>query len=186
MVLFFVGILLASCKNDAKTSKVEDQKENTTQENKKVLKVTDTYSVDGINFKLLQNGDQAELKIEAKDRIVKGNIKLSPPCYFLKWNGKVQSFAYPDVKVTHTLVVLGDTVGTDVKKYFGFNENDDFSRICGEAIQGILIKKDSVIVTERVLDGGFMCADPGTDEKIFWEFAHTRETYKKSRNPKYR
>ncbi|NAW51815.1 hypothetical protein GNY06_10680, partial [Elizabethkingia argentiflava] len=60
MVLFFVGILLASCKNDAKTSKVEDQKENTTQKNKKILKVTDTFSVDGINFKLLQNGDQAE------------------------------------------------------------------------------------------------------------------------------
>ncbi|NAW50257.1 hypothetical protein GNY06_02260, partial [Elizabethkingia argentiflava] len=184
--LFFVGILLASCKNDAKTSKVEDQKENTTQENKKILKVTDTFSVDGINFKLLQNGDQAEIKIEAKDRIVKGNIKLSPPCYFLKRYGKVQSFAYPDVKVTHTLVVLGDTVGADTKKYFGFNENDDFSRICGEGIQGILIKKDSVIVTERVLEEIFTCADSGSDEKNFWDFAHTRETYKQSRNPKYR
>ncbi|NAW49892.1 hypothetical protein GNY06_00245, partial [Elizabethkingia argentiflava] len=168
------------------TSKVEDQKENTTQKNKKILKVTDTFSVDGINFKLLQNGDQAELKTEAKDRVVKGNIKLSPPCYFLKLNGKVQSFAYPNVKVAHTLIVLGDTVGTDVKKYFGFDENDDFSRICGEGIQGILIKKDSVIVTERVLDGGFRCVDPGTDEKDYWDFAHRRETYKQTRNPKYR
>ncbi|NAW51698.1 hypothetical protein GNY06_10035, partial [Elizabethkingia argentiflava] len=51
---------------------------------------------------------------------------------------------------------------------------------------GILIKKDSVIVTERVLEEIFTCADPGADEKECWDFAHTRETYKQSHNPKNR
>ncbi|NAW50007.1 hypothetical protein GNY06_00885, partial [Elizabethkingia argentiflava] len=44
------------------------------------------------------------------------NIKLSPPCYFLQRYGQVQSFAYPYLKVSPTLVVLGDTVGADPKK----------------------------------------------------------------------
>lgn len=185
-VFFYVGALFTSCQNDTTKSKVGGNKEIITKDDKAILKVTDTYSVDGIRFQLLQNGKKAEIKVDAKDKVVHGNIKLSPPCYFLKRRGKVQSFSYPDVEIDHTLIFLGDTVGTDRKRYWGFDDNDDFSRICGEAIQGILIKRDSIIITERVLDGGFRCENPGTDEKDYWDFAHTRATVKDARKQKYR
>ena len=178
-VMLFGLLVLSSCYQN-KTNEIK-------KENKDfVSKVTDTYTVDGVYFELLQNDDKGEIKITSKDRVIKGNVKLSPPCYFLKWNAKVQSFSYPDVGVDHTLIIVGDTMGIDRKRHFGFDDNDDFNRICGEAIQGILIKKDSIIITDRVLDGGGRCVDPGTDEKDFWDFAHTRETVKEARNYKYR
>lgn len=166
-------VLFIACQNDT-------NKKNTRKE---VIKITDTYSVDGVDFELLQNGDKAEIKIISKDRVVTGKLKISPPCYFLKRLGNVQSFSYPDIQVEHTLIVLGDTVGMDRKRHFGVVEDN---KICGVAIQGILIKKDSVIITERVLDGGFACEDSGRDEKDYWDFAHRRETVKDARNPKYR
>jgi hypothetical protein len=172
-LLFLVLLLFIACQNN--TNKKHTEKE--------VIKITDTYSVDGVDLELLQSGDKADIKITSKDRKVKGKLKISPPCYFLKRWGKVQSFAYSEVGVEHTLIVLGDTVGMDRKRYFGIVEDN---KICGVAIQGILIKKDSVIITERVMDGGFACKDSGRDEKDYWDFAHTRETVKNARNPKYR
>lgn len=189
MIWFFIAaVLLTSCQNNQDISKIADGKTKITssKENKAVLKVTDTYSVDGIKFQLLQYGDTAKINIESKGRIIQGELKLSPPCYFVKRWGEVQSFAYPDVGVEYTLIVLGDTVGIDRKKYFGMNEEADFSRICGEGIQGVLIKKDSIIVSERVLDGGFTCLDSGRDEKDFWDFAHTRRTVENARKLRYR
>lgn len=167
----FLGTLLfmVSCQGDM--SKAGKQRNSANQ-----LKVTDTCTVKGIFLELLQNpvSNKAELRMSSGKVVIKGKIQLSPPCYFLRRDKKLQMYSYPEIDVEKTLIILGDTVGAEKKKYFGFDQNDDFSRICGMGTQGILIKRDSIIITNRVLTAGFTCVDPGTDEKDFWDFAHNR------------
>jgi len=153
-----------------------DRSKSVKQHNADQLKVTDTCTVNGVFFELLENpvADKAELRMSSEKIVRQGKIQLSPPCYFLRRNKKLQMYSYPEVDVEKTLIILGDTVGAEKKKYFGFGKSDDFSRICGMGIQGILIKRDSVIITKKVLTAGFRCIDPGTDEKDFWDFAHNR------------
>ncbi|MGG5211043.1 hypothetical protein ACQWU4_19145 [Chryseobacterium sp. MIQD13] len=153
-ILFVVSILflVLSCKKD---------KENLSQsitENNAVI-VTDTTLIDGVLLELINNNGKAELRINSKVS-GSGNIKISPPCYFLRWTGnKVENFSYPDAGVDHTLVILGN-----IDKRPG--------RICGKGLQGLLFKKGSIVITPKTLANSFTCADSGADEKIFWGFAH--------------
>jgi hypothetical protein len=170
---FLLGTLLftVSCQSEVLEGGKQLNLENGDQ-----LKVTDTCMVNGVLFELLYNpvSDKAALRMSSEKVVQQGKIQLSPPCYFLRRNKKLQMYSYPEVDIEKTLIILGDTVGADKKRYFGFKESDDFSRICGMGTQGILVKKDSVIITHKVLTGGFTCTDPGTDEKDFWDFAHNR------------
>ena len=170
---FLLGAVLstASCQSD-----VSENVKQLNAGNGDRLEITDTCTVNGVFFELLQNpvSDKAELRIASEKVARRGKINLSPPCYFLREDGNLQTYSYPEIGIERTLIILGDTVGAAKKKYFGFDDKDDFSRICGMGIQGILIKKDSVILTNKALTAGFRCVDPGTDEKDFWDFAHNR------------
>lgn len=153
-ILLVVSILflVLSCKKDK-----ENLRQPVTKNNAAI--VTDTTLINGVLLELIDNNGKAELKINSKIS-GSGNIKISPPCYFLRWEGnKVENFPYPDAGVDHTLVILGD-----IDKRSG--------RICGKGLQGLLFKKDSIIITPRTLTHSLTCADSGADEKIFWGFAH--------------
>ncbi|WP_419870144.1 hypothetical protein [Chryseobacterium sp. CT-SW4] len=132
--------------------------------------VTDTTHIDGIVLELINDNGKAELKINSEEYKLSGEIKIKPPCYFLRWEkNKVENFSYPDVGVKHTLVILGNMATEEDRKTFGAVESNN---ICGTGMQGILFKKDSIIVTNKTLTHSFVCADTGTDEKDFSGFAH--------------
>jgi hypothetical protein len=147
---FLLGTLLftVACQHE-----VSESGKHLNSENGDQLKVTDTCTVNGVLFELLYHpvSDKAALRISSEKVIRQGKIQLSPPCYFLRRNKTLQMYSYPEVDIEKTLIILGDTVGAAEKRYFGFDESDDFSRICGMGTQGILIKKDSVIITNKVL-----------------------------------
>jgi hypothetical protein len=163
-VLSSIGlILLNSC----------DKKENIEKKvTSETIKITDTCSINGVYFQLTQNLDIAELKINSKDHNKIKKLQLKAPCYFLRNSNKVQTYSYNDKAIENVIIILGDTVGKKEKTYFGFNEKDNFKRICGKTTQAILIKKDSIILTKKILKNGFRCTDSGTDEKDFYDFAH--------------
>lgn len=134
------------------------------------LQVTDTAKINGVLLELIDNNGQAELKINSNKYKVSGIIKISPPFYFLRNSTKrVQDFTYKDVGVDHTLIIMGELATPQEREKFG---ETDRNRLCGRHMQGILLKEDSVIITNNVLKNSFVCADTGTDEKDFWGFAH--------------
>ena len=170
---YLLGTLLftVSCQGE-----VSQGGKQLSSENRDQLKVTDTCMVNGVLFELLYNpaSGKAELRMSSEKVFRQGKIQVSPPCYFLRRNKELQMYSYPEINIGQTLIILGDTVGAVEKRHFGFNESDNFNRICGMGIQGILIKKDSVVITNKVLTSSFRCADSGADEKDFWDFAHNR------------
>ncbi|MCS4302804.1 hypothetical protein [Chryseobacterium sp. BIGb0232] len=150
----------------------KNQEKEYTQSNtkKSTIIVTDTTNIDGVLLELINDNGKAKLKINTKEYKLSGDIKINPPCYFLRWEkNKVENFSYPDVGVKHTLVILGNMATKDDRKTFGAENSDN---ICGTGMQGILFKKDSIIVTNKILTHSFVCADIGTDEKDFSGFAH--------------
>lgn len=137
---------------------------------KNAVIVTDTAIIDGVLLELTNDNGKAELSINSKKYKLSGNIKIKPPCYFLRRDkNKVENFSYPDVGVKHTLIILGNMATQDERKIFGAENSNT---ICGTGMQGILFKKDSIIITNKTLTHSFVCADTGTDEKDFNGFAH--------------
>ncbi|REC48541.1 hypothetical protein DRF67_06900 [Chryseobacterium pennipullorum] len=155
--IFFVLLLslaTLSCKND-------DKKNHERITNSTITKVTDTATINGILLELTDHNGQAGLRINSKEYRVSGSIKISPPCYFLRWEkNTIENFSYPDYGVDHALAILGNTT----------KQNDQ--RTCGTHLQGILFKKENIIITNTTLTQSFSCTDTGADEKVFWGFAH--------------
>ncbi len=132
---------------------------------------TDMATIGKDKFELIQKGEQAFLIVNSKSIKIEGNLKLTPPCYFLRGNGKIQSFAYTDVKADKVLIIIGNIAGNDDKKQYGVDNN----LICGKKIQGLVLKGNKAVLTEKTIDGALSCKDNGLDEKDFWFFAHPQK-----------
>ncbi|WP_347217582.1 hypothetical protein [Chryseobacterium sp.] len=154
ILILTLSFFLFSCKKNKENNDLPDTKNH-------IAKVTDTTLINGVLLELMENNGKAELRVNSKTYTLSGNIKVNPPCYFLRnGNKKSESFSYPDIKVDHTLIILGNI------------EKQDSDKICGKGLQGIIFKNDSIIITSKTLQHSFACADTGTDEKNFWGFAH--------------
>ena len=100
-----------------------------------------------------------------------------PPCYFTRRNNtRPQHYSYSDVNVDAVLIVVGTPINNEKRKMLSPGLPDNL--VCGEAIQGILIKKDVVRPSRNVQGGGVICKDKGLDEKDFWYFAHDTQSKK--------
>ena len=132
---------------------------------------TDTANIGKDKFELIQKGNEAFL-ISSSTRIkIEGNLKLTPPCYFLREKNQIQTFSYADVKADNVLIIIGNIASNDDKKHYGVNDD----RICGKKIQGLVLKGNKAILTELTIDGALSCKDNGLDEKDFWSFAHEQK-----------
>jgi hypothetical protein len=133
--------------------------------------ITDIATIGKDKFELIQKGEQAFLIVNSKNIKIEGNLKLTPPCYFLREKSQIQTFTYSDVKVDKVLIIIGNIAGNDDKKHYGVNDN----RICGKKIQGLIFKGNKAILTEKTIDGALSCKDNGLDEKDFCFFAHPQK-----------
>ncbi len=130
--------------------------------------VTDTAKIGKFYFELVQINDQALIRITSDKTQVEYELELTPPCYFLREFGEIQTFSYPDVDVEKVIVIIGDIANYKEKMNFGV----DSSKVCGKKIQGLVMKNGSVIPSKQTISGSLSCKDNGLDEKDFWDFAH--------------
>lgn len=148
---FIIGVFfLQSCK--------KNEKENSTEDHKIVK--TDTANINGAFLELINNNGIGELKITSDKYKFSGKIKIKPPCYFLRNNGKVTSYPYPKFNIEKAIVIVGGT------------KKDSLNQVSGTEIQGLLFKKDSIIITDGTLKNySPINKDIGIDEKDYWGFA---------------
>lgn len=129
---------------------------------------TDTVDIGAYKFELIQKGNEAILRTISNNKKSDVRLSLKPPCYFLREEGELQTFAYDDIGVESVAIVIGNIVDKVRKSEYGV-ESD---KICGEKIQGFVIKHNNVFITEKTISGALSCKDNGLDEKDFWDFAH--------------
>ena len=132
--------------------------------------VTDSCQFLGATLRLVQEGDSAYLEANDANRKMTGRLKVTPPCYFLRSEGKLETYAYTDVGVQGVLIVVGKIADVELKK----NLNAPEDAVCGEENQGILFKKKLIVLTERIGTDGLFCKDYGTDEKEYRDFAYRK------------
>jgi len=149
---FIIGsLLLASCQN------------NTQQ------KITDSCVVDGVELKLIQNGNVAVLETGSGSNKVEGIIAMDAPCYFLRYQGNVVTFSYEDIEADNVVAIIGNIADERAKAKEGVPQD----AICGNIIQGIVIKSDSrILLTEKTQGDRVVCKDSGLDEMHFWMLSH--------------
>lgn len=134
-------------------------KKSETLEDHKIVK-TDTANINGAFLELINNNGVGELKITSDTYKLSGKIKIKPPCYFLRNNGKVTSYTYPKFNIEKAIIILGG-----VRK-------DSLNQLSGTEIQGVLFKKDSIIISAGTLKNySPINKDVGIDEKDYWGFA---------------
>ncbi len=115
--------------------------------------ITDTVAINGALIELIDNKGKSSIRVNSKKHFLIGNIKAISPCRFLRRDGKVLSFSYPDIGVDHTIIVQGRG-----------------------GIQGILFKKDSIICGDYITSSSPYNIEEGADEILYFDFAH--RTYK--------
>lgn len=147
-IILIIGALLSSCQQTSI--------------------ITDTTNIGKFKFELVQKNDQTLLRTILNKTKVEHELKLAPPCYFLRKKGEIQTFSYPDVDIENVIIIIGDIANYEDKE----NYEVDSSKVCGKKIQGLIIKNGNVILTGKTISGGLSCKDNGLDEKDFWDFAH--------------
>ena len=95
-------------------------------------------------------------------------LKLKPPCYFLRRDEVFQYYVYPSLNVDAVFIIVGDLI--DPKRHV---EGDVPKRaLCGEKSQAVLVKNGVVQVLPDLLEGLAVCKDLGLDEKHFRMIAY--------------
>ncbi|WMJ74367.1 hypothetical protein RCC89_14505 [Cytophagaceae bacterium ABcell3] len=127
--------------------------------------VTDTCTFNDIRFELITKNDKAYLVTEQNGQLSSEELKLDPPCYFLRKDSSVQSYSYkePDAEV---IIIVGNLLDEERKAYFGADQ----SMVCGEKALGVLIMDGLATLSNNSLSGGIVCKDYGLDEKDFRSF----------------
>ena len=98
-------------------------------------------------------------------------LQPTAPCFFLRRGGKVQNFAYSDVKADFVVIIAGTELSDAKRKTWNLKQGE----VCGEAAQAVLQTAGQVRTSKSVHSGGVYCRDQGVDEKDFFSFAHDPE-----------
>ncbi|WP_347219863.1 hypothetical protein [Chryseobacterium sp.] len=140
--VMIIYILALACSKESKkiSSTKSDENKNT---------ITDTALVNNILLKLIDSADAGVLRIYSDQYKISGKIKIKPPCYFLKREGKILSFSYPDIGVDETIIMQGNN-----------------------GVQGIIFKKDSIIYEDYFPTTSPYNIKEGADEIVYQDFAH--------------
>ncbi|MGE8555667.1 MAG: hypothetical protein ACN6OB_17250 [Chryseobacterium jejuense] len=149
--IIYISIItfcLQACKDNKVSLKAADQ-----------TVTTDTARINGVLLELTDHNGIGKLKITPDTYKLSGNIKIKSPCYFLRHNGKVSSYAYPQFNIQNTLIILGNT------------KKDSLNKNYGTEIQGILFKNDSIKIAGTLKNYSPIYAETGVDEKDYWGFA---------------
>jgi hypothetical protein len=133
--------------------------------------ISDHAELHGYTFTIDAEGSACVLKYNGPPKNGEMVLGPRPPCYFLRRDSPdPQSFPYQDRAIRATLIVMGSPINEETRRRW----NLPGDLVCGEEIQGVLIKKQQVALSKTVLKKGVWCKDKGTDEKDFWLFAHEK------------
>lgn len=149
--VIYISIIIFSlqaCKDNKRSLKTTDK-----------TVITDTARIDGVLLQLTDNNGVSKLKITPNTYKLSGNIKIKSPCYFLRHNGKVVSYVYPQFNIQKTIIILGNT------------KKDSLNKIYGTEIQGVLFKNDSIKTVGTLRNYSPVYVETGVDEKDYWGFA---------------
>ena len=161
--ILYLGLFLCaySCtKSERHSTQLVTKSENTAVKSI----VTDTATINGIHFELIDNKGIAELQVKSGYTNIEGKIKMTPPCYFVRYDHKLRIHQYTDIGILASIMILGDPLQS---------KNDSGKKIfCGKTLQGITLKNDNKIrISTRVINAGQFCLDSWVDEKEFSSFA---------------
>ncbi|WP_419868815.1 hypothetical protein [Chryseobacterium sp. CT-SW4] len=144
-----ISFLLISCKKKDTLSTVPNNS----------WEITDTVKVNTALLTLANNKGKGQLRTSLGYKIG-GEVKIQCPCYFLRSKEKVNRYSYPEFDISDAVVILGKV------------HKDSLNKIYGTEIQGVLLKKDSIILTSGVLRNySPIDKELGVDEKDYWGFA---------------
>lgn len=131
--------------------------------------ITDSCVVDGVSMVLLKSGNESILTIKKDGIETRRQLKIAPPCYFIRSDKRIQAFSYKEKK-TKVVMITGHLMEDEEKAYLGASQE----MVCGQKAQGVLFRNDSVLLSKKVLTDGMFCKDYGLDEKDFWTLAHEK------------
>ncbi len=132
----------------------------------------DSVKANNLELSLIKNENSVtSLNVlkNGKELNVKGEFLISNPMGFVKRDGKPQYYSYSKLGIDYVFIIIGDIVS---------DRNSDIKSICGRKIQGVVVKGDSVYLTNRILSGNITCSDYVLDEKVFFDFANCSDENK--------
>lgn len=77
--------------------------------------VTDSCQFLGTTLRLIQEGNSAYLEAEDPSRKLTGKLKITPPCYFLRFEGKLETYAYKNIGIQGVIMVIGKMADVELK-----------------------------------------------------------------------
>jgi hypothetical protein len=131
------------------------------------LEVVDEFTQDGTRLQILSDHNACVIKTGST------SLALRPkaPCFFLRRDGKIQSYDYKDAAVDWIVIVAGTTVTDAHRKTWNLGAQD----VCGEQTSAVVRRAGRVRVLTGVHSNGAYCKDRGVDETEFRSLAHDPE-----------
>lgn len=149
------------------------------------------YELSGYRIALLSDGDCCSVSYRQLDSNAEPQyftLALSPPCYWLRGDfsknpfnrkftggipvsnkGGIMAIKYPSARNTTVAIIIGRSKGkSDDPELMGYYKGKE----CASHMQGVLLSKNGVRLSEPEYHVGIRCSEYGTDEKEFWLFAH--------------
>lgn len=117
--ILYLGLFLCaySCtKSERHSTQLVTKSENTAVKSI----ITDTATINGIQFELIDNKGIAELQVKSGYTNIEGKIKMTPPCYFVRYDHKLRIHQYTDIGILASVMILGDPLQSKMipeKKY---------------------------------------------------------------------
>ena len=128
--------------------------------------ILDETTVDGTPLQIVGRENACLLRSGATEF----PLRPKSPCFFLRRDGKVQTFRYGDAGVDWVVILAGTAVSDADRRTWNLGE----AEVCGTESQAVL-QKNGLRLAKSVHSGGVYCRDKGVDEKEFWAFAHDPE-----------
>jgi len=159
--IYILSILfLGACNKATKPLKEESASSDMTYSKK-----IDSCIIDNYALAIIDSSGNAYLKSKNSSQTIE--IGMKSPVYFLRDNNEVKTYAYKDISVTHTILIIGEEASKEVKKKM----NNESLVFCGTILKGILLK-DKTFEISNVKITGVFCRDKGIDEKNYNIIAH--------------
>lgn len=110
--------------------------------------------------------NQSECKIELKDTQLQLNI--SGDCHFIKNSNSdsIRTKYYEDINA-HVTLIVGDPLPKDPNYPLTMERTD-----CGSTIKALIVKSNSVYISDKSFSDTVTCAGIGSDEKEYYMLAH--------------
>ncbi len=129
------------------------------------VNITDKITIFSNEFEITSEDNKCYL-IQGSSKNI---LAPKPPCHFVRNSDKTpQYFSYNDIKMDAVLIISGTPISKKIRKEWGLPDN----LICGSEAQGVLIQNKLITITKKVISGGVLCRDKGSDEKNYWHFSH--------------